>query len=333
MNFTPAPLNLLIAFSMLLALGARTASAEEVCIYPSGDSIKQVRSRSEVPAELRSLARCFSAGQNDYLARPQDIELGNAVRSEDVNSTVGRIRLRWPRKVESVFGRTPLRALTDAANTLGRTLQKPGFPSELQKLHIDWDVVFLDADLPETQIPSKLVRNCHPGWMTPPASIYIVAQRVAGQCKPGERLSRVADPQLTRVLLHEMGHAVEYFLLDGAQLQDKERAEGFATWFEQLSAGKAAKLDSKAIQSENKRVTQNAIASGRSGEVFGGTHEDYARASLPFTVITQRRGLGTLMRIYARMAEKNLPFVTALEQELGWDAKKLAEEIAKYLSS
>jgi hypothetical protein len=128
--------------------------------------------------------------------------------------------------------------MADAARTIARIISKPAFPAEVRRLKFDWQVIFMDGKLPETQIPEVLARSCHPGWMTPPANIYIVAQRVAGDCGGGqEQVPRVADSTLAAVLVHEIAHAIEYHLLGPAFGGDRMRAEGFATWFTDYASG------------------------------------------------------------------------------------------------
>ena len=43
-----------------------------------------------------------------------------------------------------IFGRTPVRAMQDAAKSVSRALKKNAFPLELQRFDLDWDVVFMD---------------------------------------------------------------------------------------------------------------------------------------------------------------------------------------------
>ena len=331
--------NILFALSVLF-FAQIFATAEAQCIYIDGSGmLQQVNTAGDVPSQFRNTARCAKSGgsvnsqssSRDFLAAPNEIQIEGNSRSEYINTALGRVQLRWPRRIESVFGRTPLRATTDAANTVSRALKRSAFPSKLQSLNLDWQVVFMDADLPETQIPTYLIQNCHPGWMTPPANIYIVAQRVAGVCSPGERPSRVADEMLTRVMVHEMGHAVEYYMLDGHGGGDRMRAEGFATWFEQYASGFSSILNQRNIISEAKLRARNAIAASPTQFSFSGSGTDYARAAAFFSAIESRLGARAIADVYGTMVKDDLSFFPAIERSMGWNANRLNEEVLRYL--
>lgn len=307
--------------------------ADEQCAYTTRDGqITVVPSKDQIPAQFRAQSRCFSA--NEKLAAPDEIVLDGTVRHEDMSSPVGRIKLQWPRKIESLFGRTPLRAMADAARTVSRAISQGSFPSQLQDLNLEWKVVFLDEDLPETQIPTYLVTNCHPGWMTPPANVYIVGQRVAGGCG-GASVSRgVADSQLTEVLLHEMGHAIEYQLLKGAEFsQDRMRAEGFATWFERYAANYSSILNQRELVSRFRKVAGESIRRSPNVFQFQGSYEDYARASMFFDAIAERRGLASLFDVYREMTKSGKTFFQAVSAKLDWNEERLNSEVLKLVQS
>lgn len=314
----------------LLAPGGALAKDEEVCIYQDRDrTIKQVNSRSAVPPEFREAARCFAAKKNSgYLADPGDIKLTGTVRKEEMVSSIGRISLRWPRKVETLFGRTPQRAMADAATTTSRALKASGFPPTLRILNQEWSVVFLDEDMPEAQIPRSLISNCHPAWMTPPANIYVVAQRAAAGCGGGKVTSQAADAELTHILLHEIGHAVEHELLKNNHSYDRLRGEGFASWFEQYASDYSSIIKRGAMREYYFRLAKQAIAENPVF-TFSGSAYDYARASLFFHAIVERRGVRGLMQVYEIMAKDRIPFFTAVEKATGWDQKRLGQEVAK----
>jgi hypothetical protein len=279
-------------------------------------------------------AKSSKAAENTFLARPSDVDIGKTVREEDINSELGRIKIRWPRSVETFFGRTPLRAMADAARTVKRAISKGSFPSELQKLNMPWQVVFMDADLPETQIPSYLVSNCHPGWMTPPSNIYIVGQRIAGGCSASARNRHgVADEELAEVLIHEIGHAVEFQLLKNSNAYgDRMRAEGFATWFETYAARSSSLLSPKKIED---RILSFAKASYRQQPntfSFQGSAEDYSRASMIFKTLEERKGIAAVMQVYELVNNQKSSFAEAYQKVSGWDQKRLDEEAIKFLN-
>ena len=315
----------------LLLMLAGSVSAEEVCIYQSRDGgIKQVNSLTAVPEEFRSFARCFKSKENPYLAKPQEIQLSGNIRRELLNSPVGPINLRWPRKIEGLFGRTPLRAMTDASQTVSKALKRSSVPGVLQKLNLEWQVIFLDTDLPETQIPAYLISNCHPGWMTPPANIYIVGQRVAGGCGGSTASAGVADSKLTEVLVHEMGHAVEYALLEGMENPpERMRKEGFATWFESYAAEFSSLMNRREIDLKLKDAAKSSIRANPTFN-FQGSGEDYARAAIYFRVIEHKRGAQRVFELFETIG-KGRQLLPAIGESLNWNEQMLDKEVHKYL--
>lgn len=307
--------------------------AEELtCIYLTDDGkIKQVNSKDDVPYEKRKAAKCFKNKQSSYLAKPQDISLKGNLRREDINTSLGRMKIRWPRKAETFFGRTPMRAVTDIAETVARALRTSAFPSFIQNIDAEWQIVFLDSNLPSSQIPAQLVQNCHPGWMTPPANIYIVAQRVAGLCGKEQKSKKVADADLAEVLLHEFGHAIEYRLLKRSFHSDRTRAEGFATWFEMFASRYSSILSQSRIRKRTYQKAQKAIQKSPQF-VFRGTEGDYARSSMYFEAIVKKSGVNGLMRAYKKIATQGLPFFSAAKKELHLTKAKLDVEIQKLLN-
>jgi len=313
-----------------------SASPGEICIYISDEGRPvRVNSRLNVPPRFKEQAKCFrgDGSRNNYLANPEDVTLKGLVREEDMGSSVGRIKLRWPRSVELLFGRTPARAMADAAQTVSRAVKQGGFPSSLQNLNLDWSVVFIDGEMRGTEIPQYLIASCHPGWMVPPANIYIVAQRVAKGCAGGPSSSaKVADSQLAQVLIHEMGHALEFKLLGGKGGLDHGRAEGFATWFEQYAAEFSTIIPRGQISGFHLASARQAFVQNRGYFQFSGSAEDYSLASMIFRAIVNRRGVRGLMEVYDTMLTDNLSFPQAVKRRLGWDEKDWDKELSRILS-
>ena len=312
-----------------IAAGPVVAADPEVCFYLGSDGKPvQVSSLRAVPERFKEHAQCFAVPKDHYLADPSDIRLKGNIRQEYMGSALGRISLRWPRSAEVLFGRTPQRAVSDAATTVGRVLRTPGFPLELQRLALEWQIVFMDEALPEAQIPAYLVNNCHPAWMTPPANLYIVAQRVVAGCS-GDRSrgpTQVADSELSQVLIHEIGHALEFALLKGQGQQDRMRAEGFASWFEQYASDFSAVTRKGAARARFAELARDAFAANPERFEFQGSASDYARASMYFHAIVSKRGVRGLMSVYERMVRERLPFFAAIKAETGWDASTLNEK-------
>ncbi len=333
-----------VTLVFLLLFLISPAFAEETCMYTtSKGEMKVVTSRNKVPQRYKSKARCMKGSNKNsrHMARPEEFELDGNIRREDISTTLGRVKLKWPRRVEGLFGRSPMRAVTGAARAVGRVIRGVSFPSHLQNLDIDWNIVFIDTreKNTQTQIPAYLVQNCHPGWMTPPTNIYIVAQRVAGDCSinmgdssTGRVSSNVADEELAEVLIHEMGHAIEYQLLQGkGQSRSRLQAEGFATWFEHYAADFTPLVNARKLNEERYSRTKLSIQHSPTFRFGRGDAADYSRASMYFSAIEDKRGARGIVEVYDTMVEKNLGFFSAIKESLGWDREKLEKEILRHV--
>ena len=336
-------------------LGAAWGAPRQLCVFVAADgSVSQVNSIDAVPEPYRGAARCFSEtmkperprdprllrpagptetgvrGSGAALAAPEALELDGPVRRLEMPSTVGRIELRWPRSVERLFGRSPERAMGEAARAVSRALKQSSFPPEIQNLNLEWRVVVMDEAKPDGQIPAELVSNCHPGWMTPPAQIYVVAQRVAAGCGGGPPSdSSIADRELANVLMHEMGHAVEYQLIGREFGRSRFRSEGFATWFNGVAADYTT-LDAPGRTVElHRALAERALGSGPLLRPFQGSAEDYARAGMVFRAIVARRGVRGLLDVYGVMVRDSIDFLPAINTALGWDDRRVEAEVER----
>ncbi len=321
-------MKLYLSLLMFLTFPSLLLAQSIKCTYLDEQGhIKQVSSPKEVPARFIHRAKCEALS----LAAPEDIKLEGSLRREVINSELGPIDIRWPRKVEMLFGRNPLKATVEAARTVSRTLKRASFPPEIQRLNVPWKIVFMDANLPQEQIPTNLITNCHPGWMTPPSNIYIVAQRVAQGCHNQSKGASVADSTLAQVLVHEMGHAVEYHILKQQFGKSRMRAEGFAVWFTRFAASSSSMLNKRKIQKDeyeraiqHKRLYPNSFT-------FDGSSFAYARASMYQEAIVNRYGVSGLMKVYNKMKSKNLPFINAIKATYNWTPQTLEKEVNKIL--
>lgn len=321
---------------LALLCGGRLALAAELCIYAKEDgAVAQVRSRAEIPTKYRSTARCFEAAPPirppPTMAAPQDIELSGATGRAQLATAIGQIDLRWPRAVTEIFGKTPERAVAEAAMAVSRALQSGEFGAVAQSMNQSWQVVFMDEKLPTAQIPSSLVSSCHPGWMTPPANIYIVAQRAAHACGGAVVTRSEADARLATILVHEMGHAVEYQLIPRHFSGDKMRAEGFAAWFEQYAARYSTLLAAAQSQQLYRLLAQQSLALQPGEWIFQGTPQDYGRASMYFAAIVSRRGVAGLMDVYRHIGASHLEFLPAVDRAVGWDGVVFDREVRRML--
>lgn len=323
-------------FAFLMAFGAvQAVQAEDFCLYTNEQGVKrQVRTIRQVPEPLRPFAQCFSSNPErmlgtQVLAKPGEIELDGSIRKERLNTQVGTIELRWPRSAESILGRTPKRAMLDAALMVSKTLQQEGFPSHLKRISLDWEVVFMDENVPLTQVPLQLVTNCHPAWMTPPSNIYVVAQRVVAGCGTGrqEGASQDADAKMAAVLAHEMGHALEAHILGpNAFTGERWRAEGFATLFERIAADYSSVIPSGSVRREHQQLAQASFLASPDTFHFSGTGEDYARASMYLEAVVLSKGLRGLMSVYEKLQSGGSGVMSAISEETSWSEGEIEKK-------
>lgn len=332
-----------------------TIAAPLLCTFTDSRGVfRQVNGLESVPKELQSKARCIentnrflasedesgsesrkpfvplaavrpaqSPRANGSLAAPDKVTLDGSERRVSMNSSLGPIDLRWPRSVEALFGRTPERAMADAALTASRALKRKSFPPHIRNLRLEWKVVFFEGALPEGEIPDYLRSTCHPGWMTPPANIYVVAARVVGNCgrpaaeRGNTKSERVADAELAQLLIHEIGHAVEYHLINSPLPREGLRAEGFATWFESFASDYSSVIPRGRVSEAHRSIARAAMQQRPGAWQFGYSGEDYSRAAMYFLGLESRVGLPALLRVYEQIVEKRLPFLSAASAELG----------------
>ncbi len=320
---------IILLASFLLTSGAHA----ERCIYTNSQGQKrEVQGQKLIPKQYLANAFCEqSSAPQQILADPKDLELEGNLRTESIATSLGRMELRWPREVEKLFGRTPVRALADAARTSKMFVNLSGFRPEVRSIDLDWQVVFMSEKLPTAQIPQYLVDNCHPGWMLPPAKIYLVAERIVNGCggktfKPGY----VADADLMKVLLHEIGHVVEFQILGQKQNRERAWAEGFASWFEQESAEYSSAIPKGEVRNFYKNLAIKAIYNSPDRFVFEGSAGDYARASMFYQAVVSRGSLAHLMDIYDYQ-KSGQSFFQAINSRMSWSEQSLVQEVNKYL--
>ena len=287
-------------------------------------------SYSAPPLKMPRLAVPSLPTPPNSMRSPHEIELNGLERKVSLATGIGRIELRWTRDSERLFGRTPERATIEAANAVAKALKQSSFPSRLKFLNLNWNVIFLSKDLKAGQVPNILISNCHPGWMTPPSNIYIASEQAAGSCGGSPvAIGKVADAELTRVLIHEMGHAVEFALAPDIVI-DRARSEGFATWFEAFAGRFSGLLDVASIRNEQKFLSRQKISGNYFS--FNGSAQDYALASIIFNIIADERAISDLTRIYDLMGSAHLSFQQAISTVTGWSEKQIDENIIKYLN-
>jgi hypothetical protein len=186
----------------------------------------------------------------------------------------------------------------------------------------DWSLVLIDRASAVSQFPMQLSLGGHPGFMVPPNQIYIVVDYISPNCQP----SGDVDALLTQVLLHEMGHVLEFSLLgESGFAADRKRAEGFAAWFEGYSSKFTSAIPRGRVQETYRGMVQSETSVG--SRQFSGSGQDYAIASLEFDAIVARKGVSGLMDVYETMSDCRCSFYEALHKKFGWDRKDLQREV------
>lgn len=317
---------------LVLVVPARS-SAGELCVYVNEQGVRrEVKSLRQVPPRLRSTAQCLTAqpttvsGSNGVsMASPKELTLEGSLRKTTINSALGPIHLRWPRTAEEKLGKDPMRATADAARMVSKALKQKSFPPEIRRLNLEWDVVFMDEKVPLGDVPMYLITNLHPAWMTPPANIYIVVERIASICGGDPAVcSKVADAKMAEVLAHEMGHAIEAQILGQVSFAgERWRAEGFATFFERIACDYSTVIPSGAVRREHQGLAQQSFQASPEQFTFDGSGQAYARASMYLEAVADERGIKGLMRVYDRLKGGEGSVLQAISDETGWSQKQL----------
>lgn len=317
------------SFLLVLSVfvGATDVRAQRHCVYVNErGAVLTAPTIREIPSRFRDKASCADR-QPGSVPQTEDVELRGQERHASFTSPLGSMDVRWPRVVERCFGKNPARAVNEAATAVKRALYSARFDSVVKSSDRTWELLLIDRASAVSQFPMQLSVGGHPGFAIPPNQIYIVTDFVSPGCNPSDD----SDAHLIQVLLHEMGHVLEFALLNGVQSDgDRKRAEGFAAWFEGYSAGFAPALTPGSVQRHYRSMVKSEENVGKA--VFSGSGEDYAIASLEFEAIVDRKGVSGLMGIYEVINSEHLSFYEALKKKFGWDQKDLAREVHRISS-
>lgn len=303
-------------------LGVSDAASQSGCVYvdEQGNMVAKATMR-EVPARFRPQTVCQDK-QPQNIPQAADVAIRGGERNESFVTDIGRMDVRWPRAIERCFSKNPSRAIAEAASAANRALKSGRFGAALKYGKRDWSLVFIDRASAVSQFPMALSLGGHPGFMVPPNQIYIVTDYISPSCTADE----ASDARLIQVLLHEMGHVLEYTLLGSTTISlDRKRAEGFAAWFEGYSSKYASGIPQGAVKKFYRDMVRDQSGVGASS--FSGTGEDYAIASLEFEAVVARKGVSGLMDVYATMSSDHCSFYEALSRKFGWDTRTLAREV------
>lgn len=313
---------LVIVVMTAIHLVAGDAVAQAPCVYADEQgNILSSPSIKEVPSRFRAKAACKDS-QPVSIPKADDVALRGGVRSSSFGTPLGTMDVRWPRQVEQCFGKSPSRAISEAASAVNRALRSGRFDDKMKYTRRDWSLVLIDRASAVSQFPMQLSLGGHPGFMVPPNQIYIVVDYISPNCQPNGDV----DALLTQVLLHEMGHVLEFSLLGESGFgADRKRAEGFAAWFEGYSSKFSSTIPQGRVQETYRAMVQSQTGVGSSN--FSGSGQDYAVASLEFEAIVARKGVGGLMDVYETMNSSHCSFYEALHKKFGWDQKDLQREV------
>lgn len=302
------------------------AFADSSCFYLNNDGIVVgVKNAQSAPADLRSRVVCKDISSHE-IAAPEELNVGKDARVASFTTDVGPMSVRWSRSVEKCFKSPPSRAVGEAAQTLNRALKSGRFTSDVKFSRREWSLAFIDKTSAFSQFPIALSQGGHPGFMVPPNRIYLITDYIAPDCSSGE----LADAVLTQVLLHEMGHVIEYLLLGERNDNfDRQRAEGFASWFEQYSADFSGAIPPDSVRRQYQALA--LAAPPLAGRSFSGSAGDYALAALPFHAIVSRKGISGLMRVYQSMRDDRLQFYDAVERGIAWNPSTLERQAREVL--
>jgi hypothetical protein len=275
-----------------------------------------------------------SFAQHPGFDSPDKVPLGGLVREDVFNSPLGPIHLRWTREVEKKFGRNPLRATMDAATAVSRVLRLGAMPTELQNFSVDWTIAFMDSLQENAKFPKVLFDLCHPGWMLPPAHVYIVGERIYAGCSGRRGSQEVADELLSKVVVHELAHVVEFHYFGPERWRDRARKEGFARWFELLASKNSSLIDESSVRKTLFTDADRSFA-GSMGHSFSfdGSAESYSRMASYFAWIESRYGLAEIFRIYEDIRNNDTQFFAAVEKRSMLSRERLDREVHAFVTS
>ena len=344
-----------IALGFLLTLVPQPALSQDTrqCIYQNARGMFVVaKSFSAIPAEFRNKARCRKAApktnpkQLDMTAqefirkaaaagqvakRPDEINIDGNKRRTTILSDLGEVRVQWPRSVEKLLGEN-IETITKEAWKAGtRAVSQNGFPYDMRKGSYDWNVIIMD-EVPTSVDVNMGFGNCHPGWMRPPADIYMAAGRIAKGCSGNDRKSKdEIIESFMGTLVHELGHAIEFQLLQRAFTRRKRwHSEGFAVWFETLAGKNLPSRYRGNGRAEQRRRAKEVYSPNWTPAHFRGSWQDYTRAYMLLATISEKYSPRRLVQVYERFRKDQLPSLeAAVQKELNWSPQRWQNEVAK----
>jgi hypothetical protein len=253
------------------------------------------------------------------------------VREFELNSNLGPALLLGQDGVDAALVHGEKGAVAEALSRAYQAMLNADFPPELTAINFPWRIVLLNG-IPRPLHSSMLSSSqCHAAWMGPPATIVVALDRLNPRCYGQMGVGRSKKDALIGILLHEIGHAVEFRLM-GRSFGRRQRwhSEGFAQWFELFVSG-SLKGDDVLAQQKKSQASRSYNARWR-GELFRGTKKDYLASWSYFSAMVESHGLEGLFAVYQLMDEENLSFSEAAEKQLGLNQLVWGQAVAEFLA-
>lgn len=255
-------------------------------------------------------------------------------RKQSIRTSLGVVTIVWSSKVEQRLKKNPKHIIGQTFKHVAQVLSSEPFLQERLPVDRAWKVVLLNQ-MPKVAKSGMLsASRCHSAWTGPPANIVVALDRLALGCSNVRRV--VPSDQLGRglreVLIHEIGHVLEFQLMGKAfGRRQRWHSEGFATWFEELAAGVEQSNSSRLSISRRRKKAREVYAADWRSYLFRGTVADYFRSYAFVAAVANSRSVAGLMAVYDRMDRENISFPSAVEREFAWDENRLSEETARFL--
>lgn len=247
-------------------------------------------------------------------------------RGRSIKGSLGTVKLFSPRTLEQLINRDLSSVVVNAFHRAAGILATNAFPEILKATEYDWQLFFERSRKRETGGLSSA--RCHAAWMGPPANIFISADQLASNCGRLRRSSVEVAEELGSVLVHEIGHAIEFQMMGrGFGRRQRWHSEGFATWFESLSDGETI----SDTRLEMFQIAVRTLDPEWRPFLFKGSKADYARSYALVAAIAEGHSIPTLLSIYATMDSQNCRFDQAVQQVLGWDMGRWISETLVFL--
>jgi hypothetical protein len=325
-----------LTFSLLPSASAQQHLSEQ-CIYRDHRGVITVTNRREsIPDNLRAQASCHSRTVETSRSSPT-VALDNN-KTQDLiklskratfNSPLGVVELQWDES--TFFEQSAQSSVISAWRAATKTLSQKHFPLLTRFSNYNWKVFILSGKSEQLH-NLKALGGCHPGWMTPPATIFIASTSLATRCGTHHFTPSQAQDELTRVLLHELGHAVEFQLLGRPGTNDRFHSEGFAELFSTLALELYDPLKGKAIKLSLLREAQAIFRSSWSPKQdFKGSAEDYRRVFGMMSALIELKGLRRLIDIYEELKASRAPFLEVVRTHVGWSEFEWSKQTFRYL--